>query len=289
MESDTTSTFIYKTVGRCELHLDVHTTPGHPPMPAVLWIHGGGMILGSRRMLPAGQAQRYLEAGFAIIAVDYRLAPESNLRSILADLEDAYSWIQNHGKLMGIDPDRIALVGHSAGGYLAIFGGTYLTPTPKAIVSLYGYGDISAEWALEPNQPYRESGLIPAETARQNIGTEIISQSSVEARLPYYLYCRQTGTWVREILGSEFDSDLRTYCPIHAITPDYPPTLLLHGDQDIDVPVSETFHLAEQLSRSGVPHRKIILPGYGHGFDGLQDPCVAQALAEVIQFLKHNC
>jgi acetyl esterase/lipase len=244
-------------------------------------------------MLPEEQARQYINAGFAVIAVDYRLAPETKVKAIREDIDDAYAWIRSQAEKIGVDSDRLAVMGHSAGGYLAISAGARLTPKPKAVISFYGYGDISGAWATGPNQPYRELGLISEEAARQNIGTEVTSQSSVQERLPYYLYCRQQGTWAREIVGHDFDDRLSDYCPVHAISPDYPPTLLLHGDEDIDVPVFESLGLAEQLSGADVAHQKIILPGYGHGFDmadkGLQDAQVAQAFAEVLEFLRRYC
>jgi acetyl esterase/lipase len=289
----TKTTYTYKVVDDCAFQVDVYTTNNTTPSPAILWLHGGGLILGSRQMLPGEQAERYIQAGFSVVAVDYRLAPETKAAAIVEDVLDAYHWIQNQGENIGVDASRTAIVGHSAGGYLAIFAGARLLPKPRAVISFYGYGDISGEWAVQPNQPYRALGLISEEEARQNIGTAVTSQSSVGERLPYYLYCRQQGTWAREIVGDEFDGHISEYCPVHAISADYPPTLLLHGDEDIDVPVSESLRLAEQLSGAGVAHQKIILPGYGHGFDtakeGLQDPPAAQAFAEVLEFLARYC
>lgn len=287
------TTYIYKVVDRCELCLDVYTTPERTSRPGIIWLHGGGLIMGSRQSLPAEQARRYIEAGFNVIASDYRLAPEVKIPVILEDIIDAYRWIRSQGERIGVEPTRIALLGHSAGGYLAVSGGAYLIPKPRAIVSFYGYGDISGKWASEPNQHYCQQGMISPETAYQNIGEKVVSHSSGQERLAFYLYCRQQGTWGREIVGRDYD-DLELlssrYCPIRAISSDYPPTFLLHGDQDTDVPVTESLSLIEALSKSGVPHDQMILQGYEHGFDvagnGIRNPPVAQAFDAVIQFLK---
>jgi len=84
---------------------------------------------------------------YTIISIDYRLAPQAKLSQILQDLDDAYRWVRGEGpKLFRIDPNRIAVVGHSAGGYLALTSGFRLNPRPTAVVSFYGYGDIAAEW-----------------------------------------------------------------------------------------------------------------------------------------------
>jgi len=57
------------------------------------------------------------------------------------------------------------------------------------------------------------------------------------------------------------------FCPVHHVTKDYPPALLLHGDQDTDVPYQQSVMMAEALARAGVEHELITIPGGGHGFD----------------------
>jgi acetyl esterase/lipase len=287
------TTHTYKIIDRCDLCLDVYTRPDGAPRPGIIWLHGGGLILGSRRMLPTEQARRYVEAGFTVIAADYRLAPETKVSAILEDIENTYHWVRDQGERIGVDTSRIALIGHSAGGYLALSCASRFIPRPKAVVSFYGYGDISGEWAFKPSPFYCEQVLVSKEEAYQNIGRKITSHSSVHERLGFYLYCRQQGIWGREIVGKDIDDFellVRLYCPIHTISSDYPPTLLLHGDQDTDVPVSESLSLAEKFSGAATKYELIILPGYGHGFDmveeGSGDPHVSQAFEAVIKFLK---
>ena len=107
--------------------------------------------LGEPSDVAQSQAEKYLNAGYTIISIDYRLAPHTKLQQIIEDLEDAYRWVRADGpKLFRIDPNRIAVVGHSAGGYLALMAGFVLKPRPKALVSFYGYGDIAGEWYRRP-------------------------------------------------------------------------------------------------------------------------------------------
>jgi dipeptidyl aminopeptidase/acylaminoacyl peptidase len=82
------------------------------------------------------------------------------------------------------------------------------------------------------------------------------------------------------------------FCPLRNVTPDYPPTLLLHGDQDTDVPYQQSVLMAEALEQHGVEHRLITAANGGHGFDGanggLQDPANARRFAQVLEFLQRH-
>ena len=85
------------------------------------------------------------------MAIDFRLAPETKLSEITADVRDAFTWVREKGaRLHGINPELLGVVGHSAGGYLALISGNFL-PRPRALVSFYGYGDITGEWATTPD------------------------------------------------------------------------------------------------------------------------------------------
>ena len=292
-------TIVYKRVGGCEIKADVFRLPGKDIRPAIIWLHGGGLIAGCRDMLGAKatreQLTRYAHAGFVVIAVDYRLAPETKLGEILEDVRDAYGWTRAEGaRQFGIDSDRIALVGHSAGGYLALLGGMYLEPRPKAIVSFYGYGDITGDWCTRPAAYFREKGLVLEEDARASVGDEIISQACYPTtRNRFYEYCRQRGLWTKAVTGLDPSTDstlLMRFCPLTNVTADYPPTLLLHGDKDNDVPYAQSVRMAEKLELAGVKHRLITLVGRDHGFDytNWQDQEVSDSFDSVIAFLRTN-
>ena len=129
-------THIYKTMPTCQLHADIYKLEGSDRRPGIIWIHGGGLVFGNRGMLPLEQIELYLAAGYTIISIDYRLAPETKLKGILEDVKDAYNWVHRKGAdLFGIDPDCLIIIGHSAGGYLALMAGFSVYPRPKALVS----------------------------------------------------------------------------------------------------------------------------------------------------------
>jgi acetyl esterase/lipase len=287
-------TCVYKTDGQCAIRADVYRAAGDDIRPAILWIHGGALIFGRRDGINREQLSRYLEAGFVVVSIDYRLAPETKLPGILEDLEDAYRWLRSRGPgLFRIDPDRIAVIGKSAGGYLTLTAGYRLRPRPKALVAFYGYGDIVGDWYRLPDPFYLKQPEVTKVQATAGISSRPISEAPDEAeRWPFYLYCRQHGLWPKEVVGIDPAEGLRKfdpYCPVRNITKAYPPTMLLHGDKDSDVPFQQSVDMARELERAGVAYEFVPIPGGEHGFDmEMTDPRAVSAFGKVIAFLKRN-
>src|SRR5690242_6433983 len=151
-------TYVYKTAGDLKIEADVYRPPGEGPFPAILMLHGGALMMGSRNV-GSQQLDRYLGAGYAVVSADYRLAPETKASGIFEDLRDAWRWMRTE-KSLRIFPNRIAVTGGSAGGYLALVSGYLLEPRPKAIVSFFGYGDPTADWESKPWPPYMRQPLV---------------------------------------------------------------------------------------------------------------------------------
>ncbi len=292
----TRETVTYKMVGDLKIQADVYRGPGDQVRPAILFLHGGALIGGSRSNLRDDQMQRYVDAGFVVISIDYRLAPETKLPGIIEDLRDAYAWLRTHGQRQyHVDPDRIAVVGHSAGGYLTLMAGFCLTPRPKALVAFYGYGDVAGEWYSRPDPFYSRQPAVPKDEAYRVVGSAPLSEGTSNSRFRFYIYCRQHGLWPKEVAGHDPDTEQRTFdafCPIRNIDRNYSPTMLLHGDQDTDVPYEQSVAMAEALQRSRVQHEFITVEGGGHGFDGahggLKDPDIATRFDKVLDFLKRH-
>lgn len=288
------STYAYKIVDGHEILADVYQYPGEKIKPAIIWIHGGALIAGNRSSLHTEQLEEYLKAGFTVVSIDYRLAPETKLVGIIEDLEDAYDWIRTEGPdLYHIDPDRLAVVGHSAGGYLALMAGFRLKPPPSALVSFYGYGDITGPWYSRPDSIYNTIPAVSKDRAYAVIGDSVISSPLNFDRWQFYIYCRQQGIWPREVSGHDPDKDqawFASYEPLRNVTSAYPPTFLLHGEKDKDVPFIQSVMMAKALKRRGVEYEFILNPDWGHSFDrsGMKDSTVKDAFGQIRAFLgKH--
>jgi acetyl esterase/lipase len=278
---------VYKKVIRHSIHADVYLPSTDNP-PVVLYFHGGALISGSRKYLPAYQASRLAAEGLAVVSFDYRLAPETKLAEIVQDVQDAVLWAKGEGaRTFGFDPTRTAAMGGSAGGYLSLLSGTFAVK-PEAIVSFYGYGDILGEWYTRPSPFYCQRPMITLSEAENAVGKRVISAGE-NNRYTFYFYCRQQGAWPEAVSGLNPVSDraaLLRYCPAYNVAPDYPPALLLHGDQDTDVPYEQSVQMAAALERNGTPNRLVTLKGGGHGFDGDEkDPQVQRIWEMVVEFL----
>jgi acetyl esterase/lipase len=284
---------VFKKTPDCDIHADVYRPPNvSSPTPAIVYIHGGALMMGSRAGINGEQLKAYLGAGYTVISIDYRLAPEVKLPVIIEDLKDAFRWVrENAPGLFPIDPQRIAVTGHSAGGYLTLMSGFCVSPRPKVLVAFYGYGDIAGDWVNKPDPFYTQQPAVTREAAYRCVG----GQARTEPRNdkgPYYLYCRQQGLWGKEVTGHdpvEEPSAFISFCPLRNISAKYPPTLLLHGDKDTDVPYAQSVAMDAGLSRLGVEHQLITIPGGKHGFDGdMKNPVVRDAFDAVLAFLKKH-
>ena len=285
-------THIYKETDGCSIRLDVHRPEAVENGPAILWIHGGALIGGSRDKRD-GEFGGYTQAGYTVFSIDYRLAPETKLPAIIEDVQDALVWVREQGPgIAGIDADRVATIGHSAGGYLTLMTGTFEQP-PSALVSFYGYGDIVGPWYSEPDPFYCTKPMVDETEAREHhSGPPVTRPDERPGGGNFYLYCRQHGIWPNEVGGRDPKVDpafFAPYSPQENVTESYPPTLLLHGTNDTDVPYDLSVQMANALSEGDIESRLITIEGGGHGFERSTNPQIASATAtareDVIAFL----
>lgn len=99
------------------LRADIYRPAGEGPFPGVLCVHGGAWVVGDKNQV-AGIARRLAEAGYAVVAINYRLAPKHKFPAQIEDCRTALDWVRKNAQQYKIDPSRLAAWGYSAGGHL---------------------------------------------------------------------------------------------------------------------------------------------------------------------------
>ncbi len=282
-------------MGDVKIEADVYRTKDAAIRPVVVWIHGGALITGNKASVPKNLVDLCRFEGYALVSLDYRLAPEVKLPAIIADIEDAFKWLRGEApKLCQLDPDRIVVTGGSAGGYLTLMTGICVKPQPKALVSYWGYGDVDGEWYTKPSEYYRTKvALVNKVDADKGVGGKVITGSEpgvvMASRGKYYIYLRQNGLWTKEVAGFDPATErnkLDPYCPVRNVTAQFPPTLLVHGTTDTDVPYELSAAMAKELAAHKVTHELVTVPGAGHGLTGGDKKLVAAAHDKALTFIR---
>lgn len=252
-----------------ELLLDLDIPAGRPPetgWPVIVWIHGGGWRLQDRNARP-DFSRHFCSAGFAMVSIDYRLAPEHPHPAQVLDLRQALRWLRRNAREFGLDSESIGLWGSSAGSHIAVF--TALSAhTPRlpgeavptededistevaCVVDGYGPADIVA---LLPGFPAPEPGLGPESGPGE----------------------RRAATPEEDLLGGlpptvsayeDLRARAREASPVHLDVSDPPPFFIVHGTADTAVPADQSRRLHEYLCSHGGESLLYLIEGFGHGF-----------------------
>lgn len=218
--------------------------------PAVVWIHGGGWTGGQKTAAREKAVCNALAAdGYVCASIDYKLGPGAWPQNLL-DCKNAVRFLRARSTELGIDPQRIAVAGGSAGGHLALMVG--LTT---------GKSD------LEPREPY--AGISSAVSCVIDLYgiTNLLTRQETEndGRLTGR---HRTGGPLAVFGATSTDHDvLKTASPVVHVTRKSPPILILHGRADTTVDYGQSVELAGILEEHGVPHEIVLLEGVGHTFD----------------------
>ncbi len=241
---NTTNDLVYARRGEVELKLDLaYPVGGDGPFPAVVVLYGGAWRTGNKwgnRPTLAEFARR----GFVAISPQYRHCPKDTFPAQVHDAKDAVRWLRVHAAEYRIDPDHIGAMGYSAGAHLSLMLGTTGpadglegdapagSPSSRvqAVVNYFGPTDLAAD-----DVPDTSKGLL------------------------------------RDFLGGTREEKPEAYArasPLTFVTADDAPILTFHGTKDPLVPSTQATHLAEAMTRVGLPGRTELLSGAGHGWFG---------------------
>ena len=233
----------YGRVGDRPLKLDLYVPKDiEKPAPGLVFIHGGGWEGGSRKIYKY-YTVRYAARGYVAATVSYRLVGEATWPACVQDAKCAVRWMRANAEKYPIDPERIAAIGGSAGGHLAMMLG-YSAGVPElegdgghegyssavqAVVNFYGPTDLTVE------RPERDHPLV--------LGL---------------------------FGGKRYDEIPDQYAlasPMYHLDTSDPPTLTFHGTIDDLVPIYQADTLAEKLKELGIPSEYRRIEGYPHGMD----------------------
>jgi acetyl esterase len=220
--------------GGVRLTLDVHVPDGAGPFPAAILVHGGGWVAGDKQQYITYIFQPLSDAGFAWFSINYRLAPQFKFPADSDDVESAIRFVKANAARYKLDPNRIALIGESAGGHLVSYVGArnQVDSRVAAVVSMYGVHDFVAaavQWKPLPHELLDLFGItaVDAETV------PLLIKAS----------------------------------PVIYMSKEMPPFLLMHGSKDEDVPYEQSVEMCDKMKKAGAHCDLITIQGAPHGMD----------------------
>jgi len=243
---------VYKRINGAVLTLDLYCPEKvSGPLPVIVWIHSGGWSRGRKERCPA---VTLVQDGYAVASIDYRLTTTAPFPAQIEDCKAAVRWLRANASTYHLDPDHIGVWGHSAGGHLAALLGT-----SGGVRELEGTGD-NMSYSSRVQAVCVVSGpgdlLQLYRAATGPSGTEM--NPKVKPALEALI-----GVPVEENKTKAMAAS-----PITYVSKDDPPFLIIHGEIDSTVPVSQAESFAAALKAAGVETTLEIAPGRGHGAGG---------------------
>ncbi len=242
---------VYAQYGTRCLKLDLYR-PAGARLPVVVFVHGGGWKSGYRaEFVP--MALRLTEHGYAAVTVSYRLSGEARYPAAVQDVQDAVRWVRAHAAEFGLDANRIALAGGSAGGQIAALAGVTAGDDVKAIVNIDGLSDFTTELALK----YEDDPSKNPSSAGAWFGGR---------------YGEKKALW-------------RAASPIQYLHAGMPPILFIVSGQPRFSAGREA--MRAQMANLGVASDQLILEGTPHSF-WLFDPWLQPTVDKTVAFLQRH-
>jgi len=243
----------YHRAGGRDLTLDVYRPRGaSEPTPTLVYVHGGGWTNGSKEA-SALTFLPYLEMGWSVVNVSYRLADAAHAPAAVEDCRCALRWVYRNAGQFNFDLGRIVVTGNSAGGHLALTTG--MLPA-SAGLDRQCPGDRRRAWTTGATS-----------TAELEVAAIINWYGITDVHDLAHRTPGTSGNFTEAWLGSRGDRDAvaRRVSPVNYVRGDTPPILTIHGDADSIVPYDHATRLHELLDEWGVPNRLLTIEGGGHG------------------------
>ncbi len=252
----------YVTDGDAAQKLDLYLPeqPADKPLPLIVWVHGGGWQGGSKSGCPAAS---YVARGYAAASVEYRFSQKAVFPAQIQDCQAALRWLRANARKYNFDPDHIGLWGSSAGGHLVALMGT--SGGKKAFPPIGGNEDQSdrVQAVCDLYGPADFNTVI--QQAEDDKGVKNIYAFNT----PKDTYSTLVGVH----LGSD-KAKTDAVSPVHFVSKDNPPFLILHGTKDALVPFAQSVEFEAALKQQGVPVLFQRLPNCGHGGAMFNKPAV---------------
>jgi acetyl esterase/lipase len=241
------------------LELDIaYPSKGSGPFPTLVYFHGGGWVMGSRKKMTPYLLQA-AQNGYVAVAVTYRLAPAHPYPAAVEDAKCAVRWLRANAKTYKIDTERIGAVGYSAGGQLAC---------------LLGSTDDKQFLGAADNADF--SGRVQVVVAWYGI-TDLESLAETKNVLLSYS--------LKQYLSGPHNKGMDVWkkaSPIGYASKEAAPTMLIHGDNDNLVPVTQSRRYAEQLKKMGAKVTLLEVAKADHNFAGPEEQ---EAIEKMLRFL----
>lgn len=241
------------------------------PLPTLLYIHGGGWVGGDKDALFL-QFLPYLEMGFAVVNVEYRLGRVALAPAAVEDCRCALRWVIENAEEYGFDTDRIVVSGTSAGGHLTLTTG--MLPASAGL-------DRRCP-AINPDGQGRADAYEPEMPVAAMVNWYGITDVADLVEGPNAKY------YAVEWMGGMADwrDVARRVSPLEYVRSDLPPILTIHGDADSIVPYQHGVRLHEALEKAGVANQLHTVPGGDHGGFTLEENL--EAMRVIRAFLREH-
>jgi len=221
--------------GGVSLTLDAFVPEGRGPFPTCILVHGGGFVRGDKQTFIKPLFEPLSKAGFAWFTINYRLAPTNRFPANIEDTEAAIRWVKAHAKEYKVDPKRIVLIGESAGGHIVSF------------VGVRGKGETSVAAVVPFYAPHDLELQVKARNALGPSMTALFGLTELN-----------DAAW-KALRDASSTSYLRK---------DLPPYLLIHGDEDVQVPYEQSVKFQERMKAIGARCDLITIKNGAHGMGG---------------------